>query len=62
MLFVKKKDGSLRVCIDYRQLKKVTTEKKYRRFIIPTPMRNVRVRELDIPKKDFNTRSCHFEF
>ncbi|TMX01943.1 hypothetical protein EJD97_023069 [Solanum chilense] len=57
MLFVKKKDGSLRVCIDYRQLKKVTTEKKYRRFNLPTPMRNLRVREVDIPKKDFRTRS-----
>ncbi|KAH0658045.1 hypothetical protein KY289_026793 [Solanum tuberosum] len=28
-LFVKKKDGSLRMCIDYRQLKKVTIKKKY---------------------------------
>jgi len=28
-LFVKKKDGTLRLCIDYRQLKKVTIKKKY---------------------------------
>ena len=27
--FVKKKDGSLRMCIDYRQFKKVTTNNKY---------------------------------
>ena len=29
MLFVKKKGGSFRLCIDYRQLKKVTIHNKY---------------------------------
>ena len=29
ILFVKKKDGTLILCIDYRQLKKVTVKKKY---------------------------------
>ena len=29
VLFVRKKDGSLRMCIDYRQLKKVTVKNKY---------------------------------
>ena len=29
MLFVKKKDGSFRMCFDYRQLIKVTIKNKY---------------------------------
>ncbi len=29
MLFIKKKDGSIRLWIDYMQLKKVTTKNKY---------------------------------
>ena len=29
MLFVRKKYGSLRMCIDYRQLNKATTKNKY---------------------------------
>ena len=29
VLFMKKKDGTLRLCIDFRQLNKVTVKKKY---------------------------------
>ncbi|GJU62108.1 putative reverse transcriptase domain-containing protein [Tanacetum coccineum] len=49
VLFVKKKDGSFRICIDYRELNKLTIKNRY-----PLP----RIDDL------FNllTRSGHFEF
>ncbi|GJR99521.1 putative reverse transcriptase domain-containing protein, partial [Tanacetum coccineum] len=47
VMFVKKKDGSFRMCIDNRELNKLT-------------MKNFR--EEDIPKMAFRTRYGHYEF
>ncbi|GJW87511.1 putative reverse transcriptase domain-containing protein [Tanacetum coccineum] len=52
VLFVKKKDGSFRMCIDYHELNKLTVKN----FL------GLRVREQDIPKTAFRTRYGHYEF
>nr|GEX31325.1 putative reverse transcriptase domain-containing protein [Tanacetum cinerariifolium] len=53
VLFVKKKDGSLWMCIDYRELNKLTVKNRY-----PLP----RVDDLFINCKDQATRYGHYEF
>ncbi|KAL4026089.1 hypothetical protein IC575_014513 [Cucumis melo] len=60
VLFVKKKDGSMRLCIDYRELNKVTVKNRY-----PLPRigyRKLRIRDSDIPKTAFHSRYGHYEF
>ncbi|CAN4084755.1 unnamed protein product [Withania somnifera] len=55
VLFVKKKDGSLRMCIDYREVvfSKIDLRSGYHRL---------RIRTKDIPKTAFKTRYGHYEF
>ncbi|GJS74336.1 putative reverse transcriptase domain-containing protein [Tanacetum coccineum] len=57
VLFVKKKDGSFRMCIDYCELNKLTMKNRY-----PLPRIDDLVREEDIPKTAFRTRYGHYEF
>ncbi|GJS28823.1 putative reverse transcriptase domain-containing protein [Tanacetum coccineum] len=53
VLFVKKKDISFRMYIDYRELNKLTVKNRYHQL---------RFRDEDIPKTAFKTRYEHYEF
>ncbi|GJS27567.1 putative reverse transcriptase domain-containing protein [Tanacetum coccineum] len=53
VLFVKKKDGSFRMCIDYRVYSKIDLRSGYHQL---------RVCDEDIPKTAFRTRYGHYEF
>ncbi|GJU63564.1 reverse transcriptase domain-containing protein [Tanacetum coccineum] len=55
ILFVKKKDGSFKMCIDYRELNKLTID-------LRSGYHQLRVHEDDIPKTALRTRYGHFEF
>ena len=59
VLFVKKKDGTFRLCIDYRQLNKVTVRNKY-----PLPRIDDLFDQLQGPKvfSKINLRSGYHQF
>ncbi|XP_073033845.1 uncharacterized protein [Primulina eburnea] len=80
MLFVRKKDGSMQLFIDYRQLNQATIKNKYplpriddlfdqlqgtaiySKIDLRSGYHQLRVRNEDIPMKEFRTRYIHFEF
>nr|GEV04604.1 putative reverse transcriptase domain-containing protein [Tanacetum cinerariifolium] len=73
---VKKKDESFRMCIDYRELNKLTVKNRYplpkiddlfgssvySKINLRSGYHQLRVREEDIPKTAFRTRYGHYEF
>ncbi|KAL4347811.1 hypothetical protein GQ457_17G010440 [Hibiscus cannabinus] len=64
VLFVKKKDESLRMCIDYRQLNKMTLEGAtvFSKIDLRYEYYQLKARELDVLKTAFRTRYGHYKF
>ncbi|KAA3484088.1 DNA/RNA polymerases superfamily protein [Gossypium australe] len=62
VLFVKKKDGTMRMCIDYRQLNKLKGATVFSKIDLRSRYYQLRVKDSDIPKTTFRTRYGHYEF
>ncbi|WMV23985.1 hypothetical protein MTR67_017370 [Solanum verrucosum] len=60
ILFVRKKDGSSRKCIDYHQLNKAVTY--FSKIDLRSGYHQLRVSESDMPETAFKIRCGHYEF
>ncbi|KAL0176816.1 hypothetical protein M9458_029146, partial [Cirrhinus mrigala] len=60
--FVKKKDGSLRPCIDYRALEQLRSAKYFSKLNLRNAYNLIRFREGDEWKTAFSTTTGHYEY
>ncbi|PKI73429.1 hypothetical protein CRG98_006199 [Punica granatum] len=58
VLFVKNKDGSLRLCINYRQLNRVTLRGAtvFSKIDVRSGYHQLKIKDSDVPKTAFRTR------
>ncbi|KAA0067951.1 ty3-gypsy retrotransposon protein [Cucumis melo var. makuwa] len=60
VLFIKKKDGSMRLCINYKELNKGATV--FSKIELRSGYHQLRIKDSDILKTTFHSRYGHYEF